>query len=101
MTFLNQECERLEFEKEIHPQARRRNEHGDYVLPSIQDRWAGWLARANNTKNHKLEHIITSLQDDLQSLKACVRGENRHSVVCMLEKLQEAIETLNQSVKND
>lgn len=21
-----------------------RNEHGDYVLPSIQDAWAGWLA---------------------------------------------------------
>ena len=22
----------------------RRNEHGDYVLPSIQDAWAGWRA---------------------------------------------------------
>jgi len=23
-------------------QAKRRNEHGDYVHPSIQDRWIGW-----------------------------------------------------------
>jgi len=22
----------------------RRNEHGDYVLPSVQDAWAGWQA---------------------------------------------------------
>lgn len=22
----------------------RRNEHGDYVLPAIQDAWAGWQA---------------------------------------------------------
>lgn len=38
--------EREAFEAELNPHARRINEHGDYVLPSIQDRWAGWQARA-------------------------------------------------------
>ena len=27
---------------------RYRNEHGDYVIPSIQDAWAGWLAAYRN-----------------------------------------------------
>lgn len=41
--------EREKFER-IHcggnKQIARRNEHGDYVLPSIQDAWHGWQARA-------------------------------------------------------
>lgn len=39
--------EREAFEAGLHVQSRRRNEVGDYVLPSIQDRWEGWQARAS------------------------------------------------------
>lgn len=38
--------ERAAFELGINPHCRRMNEHGDYVLPEIQDRWDGWQARA-------------------------------------------------------
>ena len=30
-------------------QTARRNEYGDYVLPSIQDAWAGWRAAHEQT----------------------------------------------------
>lgn len=38
--------EREAFEAGINPHCRKRNEHGDYVVPEIQDRWEGWQARA-------------------------------------------------------
>jgi hypothetical protein len=38
--------ERGAFEAGINPHCRKRNEHGDYVVPEIQDRWDGWQARA-------------------------------------------------------
>lgn len=56
---------RSDFEAEINIQSRRRNEVGDYVLPSIQDRWsgfqAGWQARHNRTK--KVFDIDTFLRE--------------------------------------
>lgn len=41
------DLERAAFEAGINPHCRRRNEHGDYVIPEIQDRWNGWQARAS------------------------------------------------------
>lgn len=38
--------EREAFEGTLNVHSRRRNELGDYVRPSIQDRWIGWQARA-------------------------------------------------------
>lgn len=38
--------EREAFEAGINPHCSKRNEHGDYVVPEIQDRWDGWQARA-------------------------------------------------------
>jgi hypothetical protein len=38
--------ERGAFEAELPKQLRARNEHGDYVSTPINDRWAGWQARA-------------------------------------------------------
>ena len=38
--------ERVAFEAQLNPHCRKRNEHGDYVVPEIQDRWDGWQARA-------------------------------------------------------
>jgi hypothetical protein len=38
--------ERAAFEAQLNPHCRKRNEHGDYVVPEIQDRWDGWQARA-------------------------------------------------------
>lgn len=35
---------RFEREYAVNKVTARRNEHGDYVLPSIQDAWAGWKA---------------------------------------------------------
>lgn len=43
---MNIEQERQAFEAGINPHCRKRNEHGDYVVPEIQDRWDGWQARA-------------------------------------------------------
>jgi hypothetical protein len=40
--------ERALFEAGINPHSRRRNEVGDYVLPSIQDSFSGWLACAKS-----------------------------------------------------
>lgn len=41
-----QQSERERFEAELPAKARARNEQGDYVSPAINDRWAGWQARA-------------------------------------------------------
>lgn len=38
--------ERKMFEAGINPHSRQRNEVGDYVLPSIQAHWVGWIERA-------------------------------------------------------
>ena len=44
---MNKEKIREDFEKSYlggNKHMGRRNEHGDYVLPSIQDAWGGWRA---------------------------------------------------------
>ncbi len=42
----------------INKQTYRRNEHGDYVLPSIQDAWAGWKAAFEYIESQKGNQIM-------------------------------------------
>lgn len=38
-------------------QTARQNEHGEYVLSSIQDAWAGWYAALSVYSGHIFEKI--------------------------------------------
>lgn len=47
--FLTSKCREV-FENQLNSQVLRRNEHGEYVLPCIQNSWAGWEECWKNLK---------------------------------------------------
>ncbi|MFK4135942.1 hypothetical protein ACI2KR_27210 [Pseudomonas luteola] len=66
--------ERDDFEAGLNPRARIRNEHGDYVLPSVQDRWSGWLARSES-ENANFAKLEAQLAEAVWMLN-CVMGRD-------------------------
>lgn len=75
------------FERDIHAQASRRNEVGDYVLPSIQDRWAGFNA------------ALDAIEIELPSGFTHHTGADYTAYVMDADQVVEAIESLNLGIK--
>jgi len=47
------------------PHTTRRNEHGDYVLPSVQDAWSGWQSGHADAYERAAKVCETHTVDDV------------------------------------
>lgn len=97
--------EREMFEAELNPHSRNRNEHGDYVLPSIQDRWAGWLERATKKEFTTLDTEMwkspfISMEERLEIADGAVAWRN--DVIANLRRqLTEVKQQLEEATKEE
>jgi hypothetical protein len=65
------DVERAAFEAGINPHCRRRNEHGDYAIPEIQDRWNGWQARASLPVGVPDGYALVPVEPTVEMLRSC------------------------------
>ena len=80
--------EREAFEAGINPHCRKRNEHGDYVVPEIQDRWDGFQAGAAYQRE-QVKGLVEALLDVYRNGFSPTRSERVNEALATYHAAQE------------